>query len=79
MTLLDYKKQSNLSFREIANKAGMGERTGAFHVCHKPERCTIDNVLRVAAIVSMPESEAKKEWEAAKIKQYQQKLKIKIK
>ena len=79
MTLLDYKNLSKLSFREIAYKAGMGERTGAFHVCHKPERCTINSVLKVAAVVNMPEEEAKKEWEAAKLKSYQQKLKTKIK
>jgi hypothetical protein len=66
-TLLEYKEGSGLSYRAIAEQAGIGDRTGAFYACHKPYRCRKDRIILVAGVLGMPTEDAIEEWKNSKI------------
>jgi len=61
MKLIDYKLESGLSFTDIAKATGF-HRTSIFQFIKHPEVTGISTVLKIAAVIGMPEEEAKTQW-----------------
>jgi len=68
MTMEKYKKLSGLSYRQIAEKAGVNHAY-VHRAINKPHTVSKQLIISVANIIGCPENTALKKWKESKIEQ----------
>ena len=68
MTMEKYKKLSGLSYRQIAEKAGVNHAY-VHRAINKPHTVSKQLIISVANIIGCPENTALKTWNDSKIEQ----------